>query len=118
IYIVTSEGIWRALQNELVVTGINEDKTLPTKFFLGQNYPNPFNPSTTINYQLPTAGYVTLKVYDVLGREVATLVNEYQQAGTYNSQFAIRNYQLHSGVYFYRLKAGNFVQSKKMILLK
>ncbi|OGV16610.1 MAG: hypothetical protein A2440_02730 [Stygiobacter sp. RIFOXYC2_FULL_38_25] len=107
-------------------TFIEEEKEIPSEFSLSQNYPNPFNPSTTINYQLSTSGFVTLKVYDVLGREVATLVKEYKQPGVYNSQFSIRNSQLSSGVYFYTLKAGDpslrsghgFIQSKKMILLK
>ncbi|MEW6652666.1 MAG: alpha-amylase family glycosyl hydrolase [Bacteroidota bacterium] len=95
---------------------------IPTEFNLEQNYPNPFNPSTVIRYKLSTFSFVTLKVYDALGREVATLVNEYQQPGTHNSQFAIRSAsdrsQLPSGVYFYRLQAGDFVQTKKMLFLK
>ena len=91
---------------------------LPSSFSLEQNYPNPFNPETVIRYQLPEGGLVTLKVYDVLGREVAILINEFQQAGAYNSTFSISNSQLSSGVYFYRLTAGNKVETKKMILLK
>ena len=98
--------------------GINNRKTVPDKYSLGQNYPNPFNPSTVITYQLPIASYVTLKVYDVLGNEVASLVNEYQNAGIYNSQFSILHSQLTSGVYFYRLQAGSFTETKKLILLK
>ncbi|MHB9040542.1 MAG: T9SS type A sorting domain-containing protein, partial [Melioribacteraceae bacterium] len=90
----------------------------PVNFVLGQNYPNPFNPETVISYQLPVGGLVTLKVYDLLGREIATLVNEYKTAGTYNSQFSIRNFQLPSGVYFYTLKAGNYLQAKKMLVIK
>jgi hypothetical protein len=62
--------------------------------------------------------HVTLKVYDILGREVATLVNEYQKPGIYNYQFSISNYQLSSGVYFYQLKAGNFIQTRKMVIIK
>jgi len=91
---------------------------LPNQFSLKQNFPNPFNPETVIGYQLPVQSRVTLKVYDILGREVTTLVNEFLQPGTYNSQFSIRNSQLPSGVYFYQLKAGNFLETKKMILLK
>ena len=94
------------------------DQTIPKEFSLKQNYPNPFNPSTVISYQLSVGSYVTLKVYDILGREVATLVNEFKQAGSYNSQFSILNSQLPSGVYLYRITAGGFVQTKKMILLK
>lgn len=100
------------------VTEIKSESAIPVEFILYQNYPNPFNPSTTISYQLPTPGYVTLKVYDVLGREVATLVDEYQVAGIYNSKFTAQNYGLTSGVYFYSLKSGNYVQTNKMILVK
>ena len=88
----------------------------PTQFSLSQNYPNPFNPSTSINYQLPVSGNVTLKVFDVLGKEVAVLVNERKEAGTYVVEFSVTN--LASGTYFYRLRAGGFVQIKKMTILK
>ena len=87
-------------------------------FQLNQNYPNPFNPETIISYQLPAAGNVSLKVYDMLGREVAALVNEYQQSGNYHSQFSIRNAQFSSGIYFYRLTTGSYSSTKKMIILK
>jgi len=90
----------------------------PKKFMLEQNYPNPFNPSTTIKYDIPRAVHVTLKVYDILGNIVETLVNNYQQAGNYAVQVGIGNRQFASGVYIYKLQAGSFVQSKKMILLK
>lgn len=95
-----------------------ESKKLPVEFSLEQNYPNPFNPSTTIKYQLSRASYVSLKVFDVLGREVAALVDEYKQAGYYNSQFITGNTNLPSGIYFAQLRAGNTVQSIKMMLLK
>jgi len=91
---------------------------LPLSFELKQNYPNPFNSSTIITYKLPFAGYVSLKIYDLMGREIAVLVNEYLPAGIYNSQFLIGNSQFSSGVYFYQLKVGNFVQTKKMMLIK
>ncbi len=91
----------------------------PSQLKLAQNYPNPFNPETTINYQIPFASRVTLKVYNVLGREVATLVNEFQQAGTYNSQFSILNSQLSSGVYFYKLQTDNgYSETKKLMIIK
>ncbi len=90
----------------------------PTEFKLAQNFPNPFNPSTTINYQLSASSHVTLKVFDVLGREVATLVDEFKTAGTYNSTFSTLRSSFSSGVYFYQLKAGGFVQTKKFILTK
>ncbi|MCX6175386.1 MAG: alpha-amylase family glycosyl hydrolase [Ignavibacteriales bacterium] len=93
-------------------------QTIPKEFSLAQNYPNPFNPSTIISYQISIAGHVSLKVYDLLGREVATLVNEFKQPGNYTSQFSILNSQLSSGVYFYRISAGDFVETKKMIFLK
>lgn len=98
----------------------NVSEKLPAEFSLSQNYPNPFNPSTVIRYQLPAASHVTLKIYDVLGNEVSTLVNEFKQAGVYNSQFSTykQGSQLSSGVYFYQLKAGNFVETKKFVLMK
>jgi hypothetical protein len=85
---------------------------------LDQNYPNPFNPSTVISWQIPVRSFVTLKIYDVLGNEVAILVNETKEAGTYNSQFSLSGYQLSNGVYFYQLGANDFISSKKMILAK
>jgi len=91
---------------------------LPNSFSLSQNYPNPFNPETTISYSIPKSEHVTLKIYDLLGREVATLVNEYKQPGAYNSKFSIVNYKLSSGVYFYRLQSGSYSQTKKLILMK
>ncbi len=103
------------------VTFIEEEENnlaQPKQFLLQQNYPNPFNPSTTISYQLPKAGNVTLKVFDVLGREVATLVDEYRNAGSYNVQFTINNLQLSSGIYFYQLKSGDYFETKKMLLIK
>lgn len=98
-----------------VETGIN---TIPYNFELHQNYPNPFNPETVISYQLPVSGKVSLKVYDVLGREVVTLVDEFMQAGIYNSTFNTQHSTLSSGIYFYTIRAGNFIQTKKMIILK
>lgn len=128
----------------VIVTSVNETEELPSKFSLEQNYPNPFNPETTISYFIPGAVsnlkdfsstsssrndnvHVTLKVYDVLGREVATLVNEVQQPGIYRVKFTINNKHsllsthhssLSSAVYFYRLTAGNFIQTKKMMVVK
>lgn len=96
----------------------NITETLPEEFSLMQNFPNPFNPSTTISFDIPQTALVKLTVYDALGREVATLVNENLTAGVYQYQFSTHNYQLPSGVYFYRLEAGEFVESKRMIILK
>ena len=86
------------------------------EFLLSQNYPNPFNPSTVISYQLPVVRYVTLKIYDVLGREVATLVDEKKPPGTYNVKFDGTRFA--SGVYFCRMTAGNYVSMRKLLLLK
>lgn len=83
---------------------------------LSQNYPNPFNPSTKINFSIPKAGFVTLKVYDMLGREVKTLVSDQLTAGEYVSEFD--GALLSSGTYFYRIQAGDFVETKRMVLVK
>ncbi|MCX6163849.1 MAG: T9SS type A sorting domain-containing protein, partial [Ignavibacteriae bacterium] len=90
--------------------------TSPVKFNLSQNYPNPFNPSTKISYALPDNGYVTLKIYDMLGKEVATLVNENKNAGYYDVSFS--NTQLSAGVYFYKLNVNDFTSVKKMVFVK
>jgi photosystem II stability/assembly factor-like uncharacterized protein len=97
-------------------TSVQENGTQPHTFALHQNYPNPFNPSTTINYQLAKTGYVKLTVFDLLGREVATLVNENQSAGNHKITFNAQNST--SGMYFYRLTTGNFTQIMKMTLMK
>jgi hypothetical protein len=89
---------------------------VPIEYSLEQNYPNPFNPFTTIEYSLPQNGFVTLKVFNVLGKEVATLVNGQNEAGKHTINFDAS--ALNSGVYFYRIDAGNFIETKKMILLK
>uniref|UniRef100_A0A832CZ84 T9SS type A sorting domain-containing protein n=1 Tax=Ignavibacterium album TaxID=591197 RepID=A0A832CZ84_9BACT len=94
---------------------------IPDRFSLMQNYPNPFNPTTKIKFSIPTLEFVTLKVYDVLGNEVATLVNEEKPAGSYEVEFksSFGNRQLANGVYFYQLKTGgDYLETKKMILLK
>jgi len=98
------------------LTSIQSEKNMVTNFALSQNYPNPFNPSTVISYQLPSSGFVTVKIYNVIGKEIATLVNEFQQSGNYSKEFSAGG--LNSGVYFYTIKAGNFSATKKMILIK
>jgi hypothetical protein len=100
------------------ITTIENDEILLDKFKLEQNYPNPFNPTTTIKYSIPELSFVTIKIFNVLGSEVAALANEEKPAGSYNVQFIIKNLQLSSGVYFYRLEAGGFVEIKKMMILK
>ena len=105
------------LKGEYSTTNANEKfSSLPLKFNLGQNYPNPFNPSTKIDYAIPQSSFVNLTVYDVLGREVTTLVNENNSAGNYQIVFNTEN--LPSGIYLYKLQAGNKTKAKKMILLK
>ena len=91
---------------------------IPASFTLYQNYPNPFNSTTNINYYLPQSGQVSLKLYDVLGREIVTIVNEVQGAGFHRVQFVSESKHLASGVYFYQLASGSFSQTKKMIVLK
>ena len=95
---------------------VNEEMNLPAEFSLSQNYPNPFNPSTSIKYSVPSNEYVSLKIYDVLGKEVATLVNQEMNAGIYEVQFDAS--QFTSGVYIYRLITEDLSISKKMILIK
>lgn len=99
-------------------TGIKNENEIPNKFELHQNYPNPFNPNTVIGYQLSVNGKVSLKVFDVLGNEVTTLVNEEKNPGTFKVEFNSKNLLLSSGVYFYQLRAGGFVQTKKMVILQ
>ena len=97
-------------------TFVSKELFNPNKITLSQNYPNPFNPSTKISWQSPVSGHQTLKIYDVLGNEVATLVDEYKPAGTYEVECNASG--LPSGVYFYQLKTDGFVETKKMILMK
>lgn len=89
---------------------------IPTSHLLSQNFPNPFNPTTTIKFSIPEASVVTLKIYNILGEEVKTLVNEYKEIGNHTAQFDASS--LSSGIYFYRLQAGSFIETKKMILIK
>ena len=101
----------------LINTSIEDEiNKVPNQFKVFQNYPNPFNPATTINYQIPELSLVTLKVYDVLGNEIAVLVNEQKSIGSYEIDFD--GDELTSGIYFYQIQAGSFVETKKMMLLK
>jgi len=106
------------LKTEIINNVVSVDKipNIPNTITLYQNYPNPFNPTTVIKYQIPELSFVTLKVFDALGNDIATLVNEEKPIGSYEVEFEARN--LPSGIYFYRLQAGSFVETKKMILLK
>ncbi len=95
---------------------VSVEVDLPLEYSLEQNYPNPFNPSTTIKYSIPEDGFVKLAVYNMLGEEVASIVNTTQKAGRYELNFNAS--QLSSGVYVYRIEAANFTSSKKLVLMK
>ncbi|MBT8378969.1 MAG: T9SS type A sorting domain-containing protein, partial [Ignavibacteria bacterium] len=110
-------SVWVApLTDSTTITHSEIDKNIPSYYVLFQNYPNPFNPSTTISYQLPKAGFVTLNVFDVLGNEIQTLTNNFMQAGVHEVIFDASDFS--SGMYFYRIKANEFEQMNKMILIK
>jgi len=100
-------------------TSVDEQNLFVSQFKLAQNYPNPFNPSTVIKYNLPVSAFVALKVYNILGNEVTTLVNENQGSGEHSAVFDIsKTNGIASGAYFYTLKAGNFEKTRKMLLMK
>ncbi|NWF50735.1 MAG: T9SS type A sorting domain-containing protein [Ignavibacteriaceae bacterium] len=126
----TANNLVRFVDSSAIITSIkNTDEIIiPSEFVLSQNYPNPFNPSTKISWQSPVSGHQTLKVYDILGNEVATLVDEYREAGRYEIEFnaEVGSLQMASGVYYYQLRVGDtstgsgqsFISTKKMIYLK
>jgi len=95
---------------------IYNETSIPDKYNLYQNYPNPFNPNTTIKYELPKDVMVSIKIYDILGGEIKTLVNDFQRAGQYSINF--NGSSLASGICFYRIKTGDFVSVKRMMLIK
>ncbi len=100
-------------------SGVEDDiKIAPQEYSLYQNYPNPFNPTTMVQYTIPVGSHVTLKVYNLLGDEVAVLVNQWKNAGSYSVEWNVKNNTLASGVYFYQLTAGEFVETKKMLLIR
>lgn len=115
------EGTFSYYKNQNV-TEVKKETIATANYSLSQNYPNPFNPTTTIKYQIPVEAHVTLKVFDLLGNEIATLVSEEKPAGEFTIQLGFagggRNYELGSGIYFYQLQAGDFIATKKFILLK
>jgi hypothetical protein len=111
-----AKTVYAAHFNTSVLSVSEDGSQVPKEYNLAQNYPNPFNPSTTIKYELPTPSMVKLSVYDMLGREVSVLVNERKNAGSYEVKFDAAG--LASGVYFCRLQAGDFVQSRKLLLLR
>ena len=117
----TSATDYATVRYSQTTTGINSINGIPLEFSLEQNYPNPFNPETTISYKLQAASNVSLKVYDVLGNEVTTLVDEFKQPGNYKVIFNVKTpymASLPSGIYFYTLRAGSFSSTKKMLLIK
>ena len=127
IFEIMSDGwtYWKDTISQ-VVTGVDDIEQIPLSYNLSQNYPNPFNPSTTINFVISKSSFVNLSVYDILGRKVSTLINEEKTAGIYKVEFSAKGgsasggnaYDLPSGIYFYKIKAGSFTQTKKMILMK
>ena len=112
----TSDGVWHRHLTDLMTNIGNKNNLNVNEYYLEQNYPNPFNPNTTINYSIPKRYFVKIKIYDILGREIQTLVNEEEPAGHYKVNFNASKYS--SGVYFYQLKTRDFISTKKMILLK
>ena len=113
---IDSPFVWDEYSSAWPLTPVSQAPATPNDFDLSQNYPNPFNPTTTIKFRVASFGFVSLKVYDVLGREVATLVNERMNGGSYVVTFDAS--KLPSGVYFYRLIAGNNTAIMKMVLIK
>jgi photosystem II stability/assembly factor-like uncharacterized protein len=106
-------GIFKTVES---TTGVDPEGDIPTQFSLSRNYPNPFNPTTEIRYHIPHSSYVSLKVFDVIGREVVTLVDDIRVAGNHNISWNASG--VPSGVYFYRLQAGNFMKTRKLVILK
>ena len=117
-----SWGSWRAHLDIALeyffpkTVDVSEDESIPVEYFLSQNYPNPFNPTTTINYSIPQRSLVIIKIFDIIGNEVETLVNEEKPVGRYEVNLSANN--LASGVYFYQIKAGKYIETKKMTLIK
>ena len=107
---------WDSTSVSISVTDVGENHSNPTEYRLYDNYPNPFNPSTTIRYSLPEAAFTSIKIYDVVGNEVAVAVNEMKTAGTH--QVTYNATSLSSGVYYYTIQAGSFKETRKMILMK
>jgi len=112
----TCGGLWRRPLSEMVTSVKEENSNFPTHYSLQQNYPNPFNPSTTISFTLPSKSHVTLKVFDIMGREIAILVNGEMFAGNHTQKWNPSN--ISSGIYFYRLEAGSYTETKKLVLLR
>ena len=114
------QSLYKAQLEERLLTFIKDsgNEMISNDFILYDNYPNPFNPSTTISYKIPSSGRVILKIFDVLGREVTTLIDEQKEAGHYSFHFSTSSLNISSGIYFYSLKCNNFFSVKKMVILK
>ncbi|MEW5800290.1 MAG: T9SS type A sorting domain-containing protein [Bacteroidota bacterium] len=117
LYAGTTVGVWKRPLSDFGITDVRaQHDQFPVQFSLSQNYPNPFNPTTAIRFQTPEASHVTLKIFDMLGREITTLLNENKSPGTYTVNFDAKN--LSSGMYLYQLRAGEKVETRRMILQK
>ncbi len=116
LFATESEAVSTVGTLSSTATDVKDNNNLPAEYKLEQNHPNPFNPTTTISYALPEGGNVIIKIYDINGNEIKTLINKAQNAGYYNVTFDASN--LSSGLYFYSIISGNFIATKKMMLLK
>ena len=108
-------GFW-SMYYQNIISKVEDDDIFPNQFMLEQNYPNPFNPSTIIKFGIPERANVVIKIYDILGSEVITLINQEMDIGWYEVQFNASNYS--SGIYIYRMQAGNYISTKKMLMVK
>jgi hypothetical protein len=111
-------SVWIAIVKDSTMVAVSQGEGHASSFALYQNYPNPFNPSTMIRFNVMRREHVTLKIFDVLGREVVTLVDRVVEPGEHTAVFSALEHQVSSGTYFYRMAAGGFVQTKKFILLE
>jgi hypothetical protein len=108
-------GFW-AMYHQNIISKVEDDEILPNEYLLEQNYPNPFNPSTIIKFGIPERTNVVIKIYDILGSEVTTLFNQETDMGWYELEFAAAGYS--TGIYIYRMQAGNYISTKKMLMIK
>lgn len=116
LFDINERGLWRRKISEMITSANIHSQEPVRDYSLGQNFPNPFNPSTTISFSLPMRMFVSLKIFDVMGREVSTVVSEEMQAGNYSKLWNASGYS--SGVYFYKLQAGGYTETKRLVLLR
>ena len=116
LFASTRSGVWRRPLSQMITSVNQMSSHLPVGFELYQNYPNPFNPTTTIMFSIPSKLFVSLKVFDIIGREVAIIVSEELSSGSYSRSWYAAN--VSSGIYFYRLQAGSFNETKKLLLVR